>query len=345
VGRAEDLFNRVESRGLDYLLELVETGKSEEAFLDFKQSANRGSSRSLDDNDRKTLSRALSAFANSDGGVVIWGVKTDRIDGIDVPQRGRELENCTRFAGLVDEAVSGMTLPPVPGVRSLPIPLEDGVTGFVATYIPASPVVPHQALMGNQYLIRAGSSFVPATHSLLAGMFGRRPNPSVDLNFIVGPARSISDSGVNAAAVTITLACVNFGSVVAYDTYLSWKFVQMVGERTSITVTPVMPDRWQLDSLHPRIGTVLADRQNRLPPDGLQEVVKLELVFRFPVTEALDWSVVMGCAGAPRITRNFRVEADRLKELLNEISQLSQQSPPQPPANEHSLATLLMGLS
>jgi len=76
MGRAEDLFARLESEGVDAINDLFEQKESEEAFLDFKRSADQGAGVRLHDDDRKNLSRALSGFANTDGGVIVWGVGT-----------------------------------------------------------------------------------------------------------------------------------------------------------------------------------------------------------------------------------------------------------------------------
>jgi len=73
MGRAEDLFDRLERGGIAYLDELIETHKSEEAFLDFKRSENNGQSATLANSDLNNLSKALAGFANSDGGVVFGG--------------------------------------------------------------------------------------------------------------------------------------------------------------------------------------------------------------------------------------------------------------------------------
>lgn len=73
MSRAEDLFARIEVGGEAYIDELIDTRKSEESFLDFKRSANHGGSPRLHPDDLKNLSRSLSGFSNSEGGVVIWG--------------------------------------------------------------------------------------------------------------------------------------------------------------------------------------------------------------------------------------------------------------------------------
>jgi hypothetical protein len=161
MGRGEDLFDRLERGGIAYLDELIETHKSEEAFLDFKRSKNSGQSTHLEGDDQKNLSRALSGFANSDGGVVVWGVRTgdgSPSGGADTASGKAPLRDCRAFAAAIDNAISGRTNPPVPGARSIPLPESDGSSGFVATLIPASSIGPHQTVDTKVYLARYGSS-------------------------------------------------------------------------------------------------------------------------------------------------------------------------------------------
>lgn len=347
MGRAEDLMRRLEERGLAYLLELVETAKTEESFLDFKQSANRGASRTLDEGDRKTLSRALSGFANSDGGVIIWGVKTSKDSGVDVPEQGKELIDCRRFSALVDDAVSGLTIPPVPGVRSVSIPLSDGLTGYVVTLIPSSPAVPHQAVNGNLYLIRAGSSFVPVTHTVLAGMFGRRPAPAVSVNPVVRPAR-LTNGGVSDGVgvhVNLTVACVNVGSVVASDCYVSWHVRKLGGNGCKVNAKAELPHRWQLDGLHDRLGSVLAETTNRLAPSSMQEAVTLHFTFLPPIVEGFELELIFGCSGAPRTTQTYSVDTPRLEAALLRAANLRQQAGKANASEFMELALDLLGLA
>ena len=73
----------------DYLKRLL--GTREDLHLEFKEKADRRTPE-LDKNDAANFSKALSGFANSDGGVLLWGVSTDddgRANGLhpisDVP--------------------------------------------------------------------------------------------------------------------------------------------------------------------------------------------------------------------------------------------------------------------
>ena len=81
---------------------------------------------------------------------------------------------------LFDGAVGGLTLPAHSSVENIHLLDSQGTDGFVLTYVPAGLHVPYQTLFPRQeYYIRAGSTFLPVPHGVLAGMFGRTPQPYV----------------------------------------------------------------------------------------------------------------------------------------------------------------------
>src|SRR5207249_1986644 len=98
--------------------------------------------------------------------------------------------------------------------------------GFAISYIPKSPVAPHQAVQVMQYYMRAGSSFVPVPHGVLAGMFGRRPQPVVKHSWSFHPEieqMQHPDGATIAFALGFNLK--NRGPTIARDAYVSFRFV------------------------------------------------------------------------------------------------------------------------
>ena len=79
MSRAEDIFEKLIYFGEDAIDEFIMSRQTEELFLDFKQAVSDGKSmRSLHPNDRSNLGKAISAFGNSEGGVLVWGVECSR---------------------------------------------------------------------------------------------------------------------------------------------------------------------------------------------------------------------------------------------------------------------------
>lgn len=164
--------------------------QSGELFLDFKRSSNNGSGTRLYDRDRDNLAKAISGFANSEGGVIVWGVDCRPNQELgDVAAAKTGIENPRRFKSWLENATSGLTLPRHPGVRQVVVGAVDDQLGFVAKYIPKSHMAPHQCLRPPQYYMRTGSNFEPVPHGVLAGMFGRSPQPVIFHMWSAPPAQ------------------------------------------------------------------------------------------------------------------------------------------------------------
>lgn len=315
MGRAEDLFARLEARGLEAIDELFAEATNEEAFLEFKRATSNGSDAHLHGKDRENLARALSGFANSDGGVVIWGVGTK---GGESAEDRAHLADCRRFAGSLDNAVSGCTVPEVPGVRSIPIPLADGSgKGYVATLVPASAIAPHQLVNGKTYLMRAGSSFQPVSHSVLAGMFGRRPQSSIRAECQISKAVRYGEGGSEVFMVWFDVHVYNDTAVVARDAYVTFEMPRLGSVQSTMAFDGEKNARWQVDFAPNGNGiSMLASGSNRVAPFSGQVAVNLGVRLVPPFTEALEIVHLSGCDGAPPIRVAWSVPAEHLNALV-----------------------------
>lgn len=190
MGRSDDLFRRITSKGVQAIDELIRDRETESLFLDFKRSADGGAGDKLHANDREHLGRAISGFGNTEGGVLVWGVDCSGLpkDG-DVAKAKMPIENPRRFQSWLEGAVSGCTMPPHPQVVHQVIEIESSAKGFVVTHVPRSYLFPHQSIARMLYYIRAGSSFTPASHSVLMGLFGRKPQAFIFHMWAIEPAK------------------------------------------------------------------------------------------------------------------------------------------------------------
>ena len=168
------LYEEFHSIVLETIRAYVETGREEDLHLDFKNVGDSG----LQRDDRKSLAVALSGYANSDGGLVVWGVDArPNAQGVDCASALREIRNVqlclTRLNDLTGQCVS----PLVGGVQHKAIP-SNGTAGFCASIIPASDLGPHMAKAGeDRYYKRSGSAFYRLEHFDVADMFGKRRRP------------------------------------------------------------------------------------------------------------------------------------------------------------------------
>ena len=183
MSRAEDIFQKLVYFGEDAIDEYIVNMQTEELFLDFKQAISIGKNgTTLHKDDRKNLAKCISGFGNSEGGVVIWGVECSRDMEIgDVAKAKVKVKNVHRFLSWLENAISGCTIPSHNKVRNHIISADENGDGFIATYIPKSEIAPLMSTVGNNIYIRSGSNNVPAPYSVIAGMFGRRPQPNLEL--------------------------------------------------------------------------------------------------------------------------------------------------------------------
>ena len=319
MGRPEDLFNRLCNFGEEAIDELILDCQSEELFLDFKQSADKGEGTRLHDNDRKNLAKAISGFGNSEGGVVIWGVdcRPDLKIG-DVASCKVSIENPKRFKIWLEGAVSGCTVPPHPIVKHHPVVTSTG-RGFVVTYIAKSYYAPHQCLKPSlQYYIRAGSDFVPTPHAVLAGLFGRRPQPFVFHMWSSSPAKLVhvppDQQGIE---FNFGIQLGSHGPGLARDLYLNLDFEKPKGN-TQVWVTPDKTN-WTGNFAFGRMTQLVSLDSFRLAPQSFTEPITLKIVFVPPFEGNLSYKIVFGCEGSP--TR--KVEATVSKGTIQEAYERS----------------------
>jgi hypothetical protein len=340
MGRAEDLFQRLEAEGETYIDELIESRKSEESFLDFKRSSNNGSTPKLDMGDRNNLARALSGFANSEGGVIVWGVDCSRDPEMgDVAKAKIPLDNPHRFTSLLEGVLSGCTVPAVQGCRSIAIPSQVG--GYVATLIPRSGNAPHQMTQDNRYLIRAGSNFAPVPHAVLAGMFGRHPQPIVFPNFTLGPLLIIGDELFIRGGVTL----VNNGSVVAEDCFVSTLATEVGGANTKFLFDTCNSEVFQRTSSLGVDFALMSNREFRLPPGGFTNTFNFSWSITGPLSTGLNIKLIAGCSGAPPYEKKLVVRKDDLIDLVQYAKERWQDPKSQAQVDWHIVAAKMIGLS
>jgi len=298
MARAEDIFERICKDGEDVINEFILTRKSEELFLDFKRSADNGCGRRLDQRDRNNLAKAISGFGNSQGGVIVWGIDCSKAkDNADVANAKIPIENVNRFVSWLENAVSGCTIPPHVGVQNHPININSAGDGFVATLIPKSIHTPHQVVGTYKYLIRAGSSFVPTPHDVLAGMFGRRPQPHVYHMFVYRPAELIVDKHLT---VEIEIELRNDGPGIASDLFVSIRIESTPGDNCARIVKPADSRDWiHRQFFSGRSQSVISHSEVRIPPESFIGALTIGMRLSPPFSRELKIRGICGCNQAP----------------------------------------------
>jgi len=192
-------------------------GGIERVHFDFKEKSD-PTNAILGDSEKKNLSKAVSGFANSAGGVLIWGLQDETLQPKPIRDVADFVDRMLRLAHQV-------TSPVVPQIDGDFIP-SDGPEGegFAVIFVPESQLPPHRVILNvseekiqNHYYVRSGSSFTVAPHSQLEDMFGRRPRPILELthSIVRGP------SGGDWVKVYVKLTLENRGRGIARFPFLA----------------------------------------------------------------------------------------------------------------------------
>jgi hypothetical protein len=162
-----------EQLALEHVESYISSGQEENLHLDFKTVADAR----LERDDRKNLAKAIAGFANSDGGLIVWGVATARNGGVEYATGLEPISPLSTFMAKLNQCTGEAANPTVHGVDHRKIVIRDDC-GVAVTYVPPSDLGPHMAKCGeDRYYRRSGDRFSRMEHFDIADMFGRRPQP------------------------------------------------------------------------------------------------------------------------------------------------------------------------
>jgi len=171
------------SQALQWIRSCVANQVPEDLYLEFKRESPENTP-IPDDADTGQLARAISGFANTDGGLLVWGVeaKARSKEDPDVAQSLRPIRGVKVFTTRLNAVCGGAVNPPLPGIENRMVSEDaEADVGFTVTLVPPRRATHTQAAMGKkysgQYFIRTGSGFCAVPEPLLAEFYGRRPRP------------------------------------------------------------------------------------------------------------------------------------------------------------------------
>jgi Putative DNA-binding domain len=96
---------------------MVNEGREEDLHLEFKQKVDRRNG-DLDNNDRKAFSKAVSGFANADGGVLVFGIETRKTNyGVDQAASLKPITNHRNFRSKLLDSILNTTQPVVDNIQ------------------------------------------------------------------------------------------------------------------------------------------------------------------------------------------------------------------------------------
>lgn len=332
MSRAEDIFQKLVYFGEDAIDEFILNQQTEELFLDFKQAVSTGKNfTTLHRDDRKNLAKAISGFGNSEGGVILWGVECSRdIEIGDVARAKVKVKNVHRFLSWVENAISGCTIPSHNKVRNHIVSVDEDGAGFLATYIPRSEIAPLMTTTNSAIYIRSGSNNVPAPYSVIAGMFGRRPQPNIEL--IAGNRtlealenmdedmlypNSMDNPPRQYVKISFALQASNDSNVIARELYLSCRTMETGGEYNKVRFSNYN----QMDTIPGIEGqlNLITRPELRLPPRGIIRFCNVEIILSPYIEADFELEGVIGADNAAPKDFRIYIPKNRLRSYVARV--------------------------
>lgn len=329
MSRAEDIFQKLIYFGEDAIDDFIINQQTEELFLDFKQAVSVGKNFvTLHRDDRKNLSKAISGFGNSEGGVILWGVECSRdIEVGDVAKAKVKVKNVHRFLSWLENAISGCTIPSHNKVRNHIISCDENGDGFIATYIPKCEIAPLMSTTNGAIYIRSGSNNVPAPYAVIAGMFGRRPQPNVEL-IIANKSldvlenidedmlypNSIDNPPEKYIKISFTIQANNNSNVIAREIYLTCRTQNTGGDYNKVRFLNYN----QMDSIPGVDGqlNLITRPELRLPPRGIIKFCNVDIILSPYVDDDLLFDGVIGADECAPKDFEVRIPKNRLRSFV-----------------------------
>jgi len=275
----EDTFESLDSSAIQ---QWILDKKEEHLQLDFKRVSDPNVANR---DDRKNFSKSLSGFANSSGGLIVWGIDARKNDrGIDCATALALIDPVQAFLSRLNELTGQSTSPLVDNVRHRAIHFEND-RGCVVTFVPESQSGPHMAKLGeDRYYKRSGDRFYIMEHFDLEDMFGRRAKP----NLTVRITRTFLEDSTNEI---LRFSIANTGKYLAKYVH----FVAFIDNATILRTTGSMRDITELND--GRCMTMYASNDGVLHCNGFwQDCGTVELTRTIP-DKVIHVDGVIDCGG------------------------------------------------
>lgn len=196
------------------LQNLIDDKVVEDIHLDYKASD------SLNNNDE--ISKDVSAFANSDGGIIIYGIEEDKnsrtfsIMGVNT----KGINQKERLGQIIGSKIT----PKINGIKINEIKLKDG--NFVyAVEIPKSILAPHQCIKDKKYYKRYDSQSAPMEHYEIEDVRNRchriLPLVNIDIEIQATPLVLSSKEGAMIGGGMVIFVISNQGDGIAENVKFS----------------------------------------------------------------------------------------------------------------------------
>jgi hypothetical protein len=224
-------------RGGDAIVDLPNERREETLHLEFKTLSDQ-SSGLLSKDDRRMLAKAICGFSNSDGGILLIGIKTARVDGLDAAVELKPVHQLGTIRNRIASALPEMLSPQHTGIVIYSIPqTDDPSSGFIAIHIPRSDLRPHMSIVHHQYFRRGSDGTRVLDHLEVRDLMMAQQQGAVGLKHFF---RSNMSSGDLKFDVDLVLLLENKGRVPVRAPFLRSSSREVIAEEPNMLGRPVL---------------------------------------------------------------------------------------------------------
>jgi len=181
----ELLIEEIKTKGYERIEEFVSTEQTENNMLDFKlvKTNPDSSSDKIERDDKHNFAKEASAFSNTSGGLIIWGINCRKNDdGLDCAFETKPIKNLKKFHTKLNNITNEALEPLNSGVEHFLFPIRDTDEGYIVSLVPESEFSPIKAkFQVNDYYIRSIDSSVAMSHDILRQMFAAKQKPKLEI--------------------------------------------------------------------------------------------------------------------------------------------------------------------
>jgi hypothetical protein len=174
-----------------------------------------------EDTIKEIWSKNLSAFANTQGGVLVWGISARKVQRVEAARGIRLVPDPEELRTRLYELHHQATDPPLQGldVRAVIDPNEGG-KGFVVCFIPEGQFVPYRAEhCAMHYYVRVGDDSIVPNRAILRRLFYPQSLAKFKMSVVLSLKRGVQGQ-VNVSAMSYECFLMNEGTASAMDTYI-----------------------------------------------------------------------------------------------------------------------------
>lgn len=342
------LLEQLKSEGEAAIDRWISEQKSEDLYFDCKTKKDTKKP-ILDSDDRRNLGKAVSAFANSEGGLLLWGVDARKQAGVDCLVSKGPITQIAAFKSEVEHAITDLIRPPIQNLEIYQISSSQAqADGYLAISVPCSDLRPHTS--ERKFYFRNGHQILEMEVSQIRDQMLRRTVPKLEFEWDVRIDYEQLNPNIREVPVSLDLLLRNNSPVSARFPYIIVQFdrarqalaglpqnTSMLGQGFPISNIGLFGKRkitvdarydsedWEFAGgadccIHPgiavRVASVKMSASAELSTFGSEGYTKRSLKADYGRLPTITMELTYGCLDAPCQKTPVKVDASEMEAKL-----------------------------